>query len=110
MQKYDKRAIMRRAHSLKQSGVDFSSALKQAWAEAKTSNVPAVPPHRLPLEAIVMDTYALIKKASRARRICAGLRIKIDIGIAIDERRHTKTLSGSVIYSNDRNALTEITH
>lgn len=103
--KYDRRAIMRRAHALKQTGIEFPIALKQAWAEAKTSSVPALPPQRLPLEALVMDTYALIKKVGNARNIRVGVRVRVDVGVALDESQYAKTLSGAVVYSNAPTAI-----
>ena len=103
--RYDRRAIMRRAHGLKQQGTEFPVALKQAWAEAKSTRVPALPPQRLPLEALVLDTYALVKKVTNARKIRVGVRVRVDVGVALDEIHYAKTLSGAVVYSNAPTAL-----
>lgn len=94
--KYNRKAIMRRAHELKHE-MTWSKAMKQAWAEAKSASVPALPPQRLPLEAMVSDVYALVKKLSRSK-IKAGIRIRVDVGVSIEDQPWIKSVEASALY------------
>jgi hypothetical protein len=89
--KYDRGAIMRRAHALKkETGESFGACLSAAWREAKEKptagrySPPALPPQRLPLEAIVMDTIGLVRRISRSK-IEIGLKIHAAAGIRITD-------------------------
>lgn len=96
--KYNRSAIMRRAHELK-ANLDWSLALKQAWSEAKSAKVLALPPQRLPLEAFVCDAYALAKRLKKSN-IKAGLRIRVDVGLSVDDQQWVKTVEASALYQN----------
>ena len=98
MKKYDRSAIMRRAHELKPK-VGWSLALKQVWADAKSSKVPALPPQRLPLEAVVCDAYALARRLTKVN-IKAGLRIRVDVGVSVNDRQWVKSAEASALYQN----------
>ena len=81
--KYDRKQIMRDAHRRRrETGVAFGDCLKAAWAFAKAPKAVAIAPQRLPLEAAVMDTVALIRKLKKSRIEVAG-RISVDIGVRI---------------------------
>ncbi len=102
---YDRRAIMRRAHELK-AKLGWSAAMKQAWAEAKSASVPALPPQRLPLEALVCDVYGLVKKI-RHSKISAGIRIRVDVGARVDNQQWVRSVEASALYQNAANPRLE---
>ena len=89
-QTYDRGAIMRRAHALKrETGESFGACLSAAWREAKEPTAaryspPALPPQRLPLEALVLDTIGLMRRISRSK-IEIGLKIHAAGGIRITD-------------------------
>ena len=89
--KYDRGAIMRRAHQIKrETGVAFGAAMSQAWAEYKQAPEPPryvptpIPPQRLPLEALVLGAAGIVRKIVRSK-IEIGLRVNITGGIRVTD-------------------------
>lgn len=84
---YDKRAIMAQAHAIRRDeGISMGDALRAAWSEARGSKRQiAMLPHRLPLEALVMDTWALAKRLKTAKIEVAG-RISVDLGVRVTNK------------------------
>lgn len=80
--KYDRSAILKRAHQLKHQH-PWGESLRLAWAEAKSVGAVALAPQRLPLEALVVDTWSLARKIANGR-IRAGVRVKIDFGLQVE--------------------------
>ena len=89
--KYDRGAIMRRAHQIKrETGMAFGPALSRAWTEAKQAPEPPryipapIPPQRLPLEAFVLGAAGIVRKIARSK-IEIGLRINVTGGIRVTD-------------------------
>lgn len=106
--RYDRSAICKRAHELKRNR-PWSEAMRLAWAEAKSGGVVALAPQRLPLEAIVVDTWSLARRIANGS-IRAGIRVKIDLGVEIipegsDAIRRGASLErfATVAYSKQKN-------
>ena len=110
--KYDRGAIMRRAHKIKkESGIAFGPALSRAWQEAKQAPetpryVPVpIPPQRLPLEALVLGAAGIVRKIARSK-IEIGLRINVTAGIRVTDSQGQsqamgRDFSAGGIYTRD---------
>lgn len=87
--RYDKRQIMRVAHRIhKETGFPFGECLKMSWADAKSPKAIAIPPQKLPLEAVVIGAYNLAKKI-QGSRIEVAAKVKIDLGMRITPKNDT---------------------
>ena len=81
--KYDKKQIMLVAHRLhRETDMPFGDCLKQAWSMAKAPKAVAIPPQRLPLEAVVISAYNLARKI-RGSRIEVAAKIHVDLGLRV---------------------------
>jgi hypothetical protein len=85
--KYDRAAIMRRAHQIRrETRQPFGSCLQLAWSEAKGAGVPspAITPALIlpPLVAAGRDVIRLARKLKGAR-IEVGLRVKVDVAARV---------------------------
>jgi hypothetical protein len=106
--KYNKGAIMRRAHALKkETGEPFGICLSLAWKEAKSpaSNALAVQPQKLPLEALVIGAAGLVKKI-RQSKIEIGVRVNVTAGVRLTDSEGRaesfgKDMSGAMLYAKD---------
>lgn len=78
--KLNKRSIMLRAHALRREGLDMSSAMRRAWAEARNATKPALilPPTVAALKGVA-DAVRLLRNS----RIEFGIRLRADIGLRI---------------------------
>lgn len=111
-QKYDRGAIMRRAHEIrKQTGIAFGPAMSRAWQEAKGESpapryVPTpIPPQRLPLEALVLGAAGIVRKIARSK-IEIGLRVNVTGGIRVTDSQGKsqaigRDFSAGGIYTRD---------
>ena len=85
--KYDRAAIMRRAHMIRRETNDeFALCLRRAWAEARTSNVLATP--ELIMPPLVQAAFGVVDLARRIRRsrIEIAARVHVDIGVRVTPR------------------------
>lgn len=102
--KYDRKQIMRRAHSLRaETARPFGDCLRKAWAEAKAPKAIVQPKLILPPVAqAAMGAVALAKKLKGAR-IEIAARVHVDLGVRVTPKGEaamawvaSKELSGGI--------------
>ena len=101
--KIDRSAVMKRAHQIrKQSGLPWSDCLRMSWAaERAPRSVIAVKPQSLPLEAVVLGSTALVRRLMN-KRIRAGVRVRLDVGLAIDDQSYTRSFDATALVAHQR--------